>query len=41
MYKIFLFDLDGTLSNTNELIFSSCLQTLNSFYPNQYKREDV
>lgn len=36
-----LFDLDGTLINTNELIIQSFLHTLESFYPNQYKREDV
>ena len=36
-----LFDLDGTLINTNELIIESFLHTLHSFYPNQYKREDV
>lgn len=36
-----LFDLDGTLINTNELIISSFLYTLDKYYPNQYKREDV
>ncbi|MGM0876742.1 MAG: pyrophosphatase PpaX [Bacillota bacterium] len=36
-----LFDLDGTLINTNELIIESFLHTLNSYYPNKYKREDV
>ncbi|MBM7648763.1 pyrophosphatase PpaX [Bacillus ectoiniformans] len=36
-----LFDLDGTLINTNELIVSSFLHTLNHYYPNQYVREDV
>ncbi|PFK35177.1 pyrophosphatase PpaX [Bacillus cereus] len=36
-----LFDLDGTLINTNELIISSFLHTLTKYYPNQYKREDV
>lgn len=36
-----LFDLDGTLINTNELIIESFLHTLHSYYPNQYKREDV
>ncbi|WJE52503.1 pyrophosphatase PpaX [Bacillus cereus] len=36
-----LFDLDGTLINTNELIISSFLHTLNKYYPDQYKREDV
>ncbi|OLN23992.1 pyrophosphatase PpaX [Domibacillus antri] len=36
-----LFDLDGTLINTNELIVESFLHTLNHFCPGQYKREDV
>jgi pyrophosphatase PpaX len=36
-----LFDLDGTLINTNELIISSFMHTLEHYYPNQYKREDV
>lgn len=36
-----LFDLDGTLIDTNDLIISSFLHTLNGYYPNQYKREDV
>nr|WP_295971578.1 pyrophosphatase PpaX [uncultured Bacillus sp.] len=36
-----LFDLDGTLINTNELIINSFLHTLEKFYPNKYKREDV
>ncbi|MBO1513971.1 pyrophosphatase PpaX [Metabacillus bambusae] len=36
-----LFDLDGTLINTNELIIASFLHTLNSYYPSKYKREDV
>ena len=36
-----LFDLDGTLIDTNELIISSFLHTLNKFYPDQYQREDV
>ncbi|MBM7704504.1 pyrophosphatase PpaX [Metabacillus iocasae] len=36
-----LFDLDGTLIDTNELIVSSFLHTLDHFYPNQYTREDV
>lgn len=36
-----LFDLDGTLINTNELIIASFLHTLNKFYPDQYKREHV
>ncbi|TYS15240.1 pyrophosphatase PpaX [Rossellomorea vietnamensis] len=36
-----LFDLDGTLINTNELIISSFLHTMNTYFPDQYKREDV
>ncbi len=36
-----LFDLDGTLVDTNELIIQSFLHTLNQFYPEKYQREDV
>ncbi|KQL21284.1 pyrophosphatase PpaX [Cytobacillus solani] len=36
-----LFDLDGTLIDTNELIISSFLHTLGKYYPDRYKREDV
>lgn len=36
-----LFDLDGTLVDTNELIISSFLHTLGKYYPDKYKREDV
>ncbi|EIJ80584.1 pyrophosphatase PpaX [Bacillus methanolicus PB1] len=36
-----LFDLDGTLIDTNELIISSFLHTLEKYYPGQYKRADV
>ncbi|MBB6445104.1 pyrophosphatase PpaX [Bacillus benzoevorans] len=36
-----LFDLDGTLIDTNELIIQSFLHALDKYYPNQYKREDV
>ncbi|MGP7819411.1 pyrophosphatase PpaX [Niallia sp. 01092] len=36
-----LFDLDGTLINTNELIISSYLHTLEQYYPGKYTREDV
>ncbi|WP_456277701.1 pyrophosphatase PpaX [Bacillus sp. AK128] len=36
-----LFDLDGTLIDTNELIISSFLHTLDHYYPEQYKREDA
>jgi pyrophosphatase PpaX len=36
-----LFDLDGTLIDTNELIISSYLHTLEKYFPKQYTREDV
>lgn len=36
-----LFDLDGTLIDTNELIISSFLHTMEKYYPGQYQREDV
>lgn len=36
-----LFDLDGTLIDTNELIIQSFLYTLNKYYPGQYTREDI
>lgn len=36
-----LFDLDGTLIDTNELIVQSFLHTLDKYCPNEYKREDV
>ncbi|MDE3840102.1 pyrophosphatase PpaX [Bacillus methanolicus] len=36
-----LFDLDGTLIDTNELIISSFLHTLEKYFPGQYKRADV
>lgn len=36
-----LFDLDGTLINTNELIIQSFLHTLNHYYPEKYTRETV
>jgi pyrophosphatase PpaX len=36
-----LFDLDGTLINTNELIIASFLHTLGHYYPNEYSRERV
>lgn len=36
-----LFDLDGTLIDTNELIVSSYLHTLDKYYPGRYGREDV
>ncbi len=34
-----LFDLDGTLINTNELIIASFLHTLNEYKPGEYTRE--
>ncbi|WNS75043.1 pyrophosphatase PpaX [Bacillus sp. DTU_2020_1000418_1_SI_GHA_SEK_038] len=36
-----LFDLDGTLIDTNELIITSFLHVLGSYYPDRYTREDV
>ncbi|MFB4210421.1 pyrophosphatase PpaX [Shouchella sp. JSM 1781072] len=36
-----LFDLDGTLIDTNELIIQSFLHTLQADYPGQYTRETV
>lgn len=36
-----LFDFDGTLLDTNELIIQSFEQVLNSRYPGQYTREDI
>ncbi|NMD68897.1 pyrophosphatase PpaX [Bacillus sp. DNRA2] len=39
--KTVLFDLDGTLIDTNDLIISSYLHTLDQYFPNQFKREDV
>lgn len=36
-----LFDLDGTLIDTNELIISSFLHTMETYYPGQYGRDDV
>ncbi|MCM3765750.1 pyrophosphatase PpaX [Neobacillus niacini] len=36
-----LFDLDGTLIDTNELIITSYLHTLEKYYPGQFQREDV
>ena len=36
-----LFDLDGTLINTNELIIASFLHTLDHYFPKQYNREGV
>ncbi|MCM2675653.1 pyrophosphatase PpaX [Alkalicoccobacillus plakortidis] len=36
-----LFDLDGTLINTNELIIASFTHTLDQFRPNEYTREMI
>lgn len=36
-----LFDLDGTLINTIDLILASFTETLNHYYPNKYSREDM
>ncbi|HJV16545.1 MAG TPA: pyrophosphatase PpaX [Bacillales bacterium] len=36
-----LFDLDGTLIDTNDLIIASFLHTFEKFYPGKYNREDV
>ncbi|ARK32052.1 pyrophosphatase PpaX [Halalkalibacter krulwichiae] len=36
-----LFDLDGTLINTNELIIASFLHTLEEYRPGEYTREHV
>ncbi|MGM9926280.1 MAG: pyrophosphatase PpaX [Bacillus sp. (in: firmicutes)] len=36
-----LFDLDGTLLNTIDLIVASFTETLTHYYPGQYTREDI
>jgi pyrophosphatase PpaX len=36
-----LFDLDGTLIDTNELIITTYLHTLEKYFPSTYSREDV
>lgn len=36
-----LFDLDGTLINTNDLIIESFMHTLEHYFPGQFTREDV
>ncbi len=41
MINTVLFDLDGTLIDTNELIIQSFLHTLNHYYPEKYSRTDV
>ncbi len=40
-YTTVLFDLDGTLLDTNELIIQTFLVTLNEFYPEKFRREHV
>lgn len=40
-YNTFLFDLDGTILDTNELILQSFQYTLDRFYPGKYRREDI
>lgn len=39
--RTILFDLDGTLIDTNELIIASFLHTLEQYFPGKYTREDV
>jgi len=39
--RTILFDLDGTLIDTSELIIQSMLHTLSQYVPNQYDRDDV
>ena len=41
MINTLLFDLDGTLINTNDLIIASFLHTLDRYYPNHYTKEDI
>ena len=41
MFKAVLFDLDGTILNTNELIVASFLHTLEGETPRVYTREDI
>ena len=36
-----LFDLDGTLIDTNELIIKSYLHTFEQYFPGRFVREDV
>lgn len=40
-YKTLLFDLDGTIIDTNELIINSFIYTLENYYPSKYTREDI
>lgn len=41
MIKTFLFDLDGTLVNTNRLILASFQYTLDRYFPGKYKKENL
>ncbi|GGH89042.1 pyrophosphatase PpaX [Pullulanibacillus pueri] len=41
MIKTVLFDLDGTLINTNDLIIASFLHTLDQYYPQKYTEKDI
>ena len=41
VYKALLFDLDGTLINTNELIIDTFLHVLGEKFPGKYDREAV
>ncbi|MCI1693921.1 pyrophosphatase PpaX [Aneurinibacillus aneurinilyticus] len=40
-YQYVLFDLDGTLIDTNNLILTSFMYTLEKFYPGKYTWEDL
>lgn len=41
MIRTILFDLDGTLINTNDLILASFQYTLDKYYPGKYTRKDL
>ncbi len=40
-YPYILFDLDGTLIDTNELILTSFMYSLDALHPNKYSRQQV
>lgn len=40
-YTTVLFDLDGTIIDTNDLILQSFLYTLEHYFPGKYTKEDV
>lgn len=40
-FETVLFDLDGTILDTNELILTSFMHALDTFFPGKYTREDV